>query len=284
MTTPPGFDPNFDDTAWNEDWLHVPIAPIPPGVHPGGYRVARRYLTEVMVFDRPYRLTVPFDCRLLYDPDGRLWMSSTPQEHIMMYNNGQASRGHALVGGLGLGLYPQYAAQVGGVTRYTVIEHSQAVREIVEPTLRAALDIPLDVRTGDVADTLAAPVTDRYDTVFLDTWDTLDAAYLPAINRLRDLALDHLAPGGRVLLWGYRWIVRLFETACAQVLIVPPAERATWLDIQAQAAPEAVALLEPVIERFAGQPVDDLDAALDWCRRYAIRVTPGDNITEGDAG
>ncbi len=275
---PGGFDLDFDDTAWVKGWASVPVALIPPGLHPSGYRVERRILHEAEIFGRPYRLSAPFDCRLLFDPAGRLWMSNTPQEHIMMVNNAMRSWGHVLVGGLGLGLYPQYAAAggVGGASRLTVIEASAVVRDIVEPTLSAALDIPLDVHTGSVEDTLTGPVTQRYDTIFLDTWDTLDAASLPAINALRDLALRHLSPGGRVLLWGYRWMVRLFEDACRQALAVMPPERRVWLLAQGQPSRQAVDLLLPVIDHFEGQVFTsgaDLAGALDWCRQYIVRVT-----------
>lgn len=281
MPAPPGgFDPDFDDTTWVEEWASVPVALIPPGLHPSGYRVERQWLHEADVFGRPYRLSTPFDCRLLFDPDGRLWMSNTPQEHIMMINNASRSRGHVLVGGLGLGLYPQYAAAgaVGAATRFTVIEASPVVRAIVEPTLSMALDVPLDVHTGSIEDHLAGPVTTRYDTIFLDTWDTLDAAYLPAINALRDQALHHLSPGGSVLLWGYRWMVRLFEAACRPLLAVAPAQRRAWLVREAQ-SPHAVDLLLPVVDHFEGRRIeqaDDLAAALTWCGEYVVHFTADD--------
>lgn len=267
-----GFDPEFDDTRWDDDWARVPLALIPPGVHPSGYRVERRLLHEALIFDRPYRLSVPFDARLLYGPDGRLWMSNTPQEHIMMCNNGRASAGHVLIGGLGLGVYPQYAAPegVGAAERFTVIEQSAVVRAIVAPTLEVALSVPLTIREGEIGAVLAGPVTTRYDTIFLDTWETLDAAYLPAINRLRDLALRHLAPGGIVLLWGYRWMVRLFEDACRALLSWPPERRAELLAAQ---EPRAAALLGPVLAHFAGDPVGDPEAALAWCRAWIVQQT-----------
>jgi spermidine synthase len=202
-------------------------------------------------------------------------MSDTPQERIMMYNNGRRSYGHVLVGGLGLGLYPQYAVSgaAGEATRITVIESSSVVRAIVEPTLEAVLDVPLQVTTGDVEAYLAEPVTARFDTIFLDVWETLDAVHLPRINRLRDLALRRLAPDGRVLLWGYRWMVRLFEQACRQVLAVPPGKRTAWLTSQAEASPAALTLLEPVVDHFRGREIKDWDMILAWCRHYAAQVT-----------
>lgn len=273
---PRGFDPDFDDRDWNDDWLRLPVAQVPPGVHPGGYRVERRLLDAVPIFDRAYRLSAPLDCRLLYDPQGRLWMSDTPQERIMMVNNGRRSSGHVLIGGLGLGLYPQVAqaGSAGAATRFTVIERSPVVVDIVTPTLEAALDAPLTLHIGDAAEFLAGPVGQRFDTVFLDTWDTLDAAHLPMVNALRDLALRHLTPEGRVLLWGYGWMLALFEDACRQILALPPGARHNALAAQAHDAPRALALLGPVLDRFAGEPVAaDIEAALGWCRGYALHVT-----------
>jgi len=270
-----GFDPDFDDTTWTEAWYGVPIAQVPDGATAGGYRARQRLLTEVEVFGRLYRLAEPMVCSFLYDLEGTLWMSNTPQERIMMYNNARRSWGNVLIGGLGLGLYPQYAAigVAGEATSFTVIEHSAEVQEIVEPMLREALWVPLDVRVGNIEAYLAGPVLVRYDTVFLDTWETLDAARLPEVNRLRDLALRHLTPDGSVLLWGYRWMVRLFEAACEQLLRVPWPERQAWLDAAERRSAQAEALLAPVIERFSGRDPKDLDSALAWCRDHIVRRT-----------
>jgi hypothetical protein len=263
-------DSLFDDRAWTDEWLRVPVALVPPGSHPSGYHVERHLLTQVEIFGSPYLLSTPHDCRVLYDPSGRLWMSTTPQEHIMMVNNGRHARGQVLVGGLGLGLYPQYAVRLGQATHLTVVERSREVCALVEPTLRAALEVPLDLRWGLIEDALAGAVTVRYDTIFLDTWDTLDAAQLPAINRLRALARRHLAPGGRVLLWGYGWMISLFLAACRQLLMTDPAQRP--LNIP----PQAAALLAPVLEHFRDRPVFNLNSALHWCHAYATAVQESD--------
>ena len=270
-----GFDPDFDDTQWTDDWATIPIAEVPPGTYDDGYRIERRVLEVAEVFGQPFRLAIPLDCRFLYDPEGRMWMSTTPQERIMMYNNGRRSRGHVLVGGLGLGLYPQYAAlgAAGDATQFTAIEQSPAVRAMVEPTIRAALSVPLEVRTADVESVLRGPVSERYDTVFLDTWETLDAALLPQVNHFRDQALRHLAPGGEVLLWGYGWMVRLFEDACRLLLAQPPGQRRSWLAQRMGGAAATIALLTPVLARFEGQFVDDFVSALAWCRQYATSLS-----------
>ncbi|HLF29132.1 MAG TPA: hypothetical protein VJG32_22620 [Anaerolineae bacterium] len=265
------FDPDFDDARWTLEWARVPIRQVPLGTHRDGHVVLERHLRQAQIFDRIYEASEPFPIRALVDPTGKLWMSDTPQERMMMYNNALRSRGHILIGGLGLALYPQYAA--ARAARFTVIEQSRAVCEIVGPTLERALTerstpVPFGIITADVGEYLAAGPSARYDTIFLDTWDTLDAARLPEINRLRDRAMCHLAPGGCVVLWGYRWMVRLFEDACRLLLNVPPEQREEWLAAFNQ--PAAAALLQPVIAEFAGRVVEDVEAALAWCREYIV--------------
>jgi hypothetical protein len=262
---PIGFDPTFDDRAWTADWMPIPVAQIPPGQHSSGYRVERQRVSQIMIFDRAFYLDPPFDCRLLFDADGRLWMSDTPQERIMMHNNGKQSAGHVLIGGLGLGLYPQYAVPEasGAATQFTVIEQSQVVKDLVEPVLLGILERPFEVQIGDVEEFLAGPVTTQYDTIFLDTWETLDAVHLPHINRMREQARRHLAPEGQILLWGYRWMVDLFLDACRQILMLPPTPRESTL---AAADAQANAMLAPVVEHFAGQIWNE--QMLTWCEEF----------------
>ncbi|HKZ85188.1 MAG TPA: hypothetical protein VJ793_16180 [Anaerolineae bacterium] len=275
------FDPDFDDARWTLEWAKVPILQVPIGSHPDGYVVIERMLTRAQIFDRFYEAGEPFPVRALLDSAGKLWMSDTPQERMMMYNNAMASQGRILIGGLGLAMYPQYV--VSRADHFTIVEQSRAVVEIVGPTLERALSrsdltglrdpsglrpIPFEIIRGNVEAFLSAEPTTRYDTIFLDTWDTLTATNLPRINGWRDRAIRHLAPGGHVLLWGYRWMVRLFEDACRQLLSVPPDQREAWLAKFNQ--PEAAGMLQPVLERFEGQAVGDIEVALTWCREHIV--------------
>lgn len=270
-----GFDPDFDDAVWTLDWLRIPVRQVPVGDYEGGYRVVREFVERIDVFGRPYQLDPPLDVRGLYDPAGVLWMSDTPQERMMMYNNAGRSQGHVLVGGAGLGLYPQY---VTGAVSFTIIERSPIVLKLVGPMLQEVMTergVQLRFLVGDVETYLARAEPGGYDTIFLDTWERLDAALLPSINRLRDLSLRHLAPGGRVLLWGYRWMVRLFEEACATLLSMPPEEREPWLAEQQPANPRAVALLTPIADAFRGRTIQrwELDEAVRYCREWVRQVT-----------
>ncbi len=269
-----GFDPEFDDATWTLDWLRVPLLQVPPGEYESGYRVVREFMYDFEAFGRRYHLDEPLDVRALFDPNNVLWMSDVPQERMMMYNNAGLSWGRVLVGGAGLGLYPQYVTQA---TSFTIIERSPIVVKLVAPVLKEVMDrrgVELRFILGDAETYLARAEPEEYDTIFLDTWNRLDATLLPHINRMRDDAARHLAPHGRVLLWGYRWMVRLFEEACAALLTIPPGEREAWLEEQLQAVPGAAPLLQPVADTFRGRAVgrDELDEAVAQCRAWVMRL------------
>ncbi len=273
------FDPDFDDTEPTWAWLDIPFIQIQPGYYPNGYSVRREVLERALIAERTIQLPYPLDCRGLYDPSGLLWMSDTPQERLMMYNNAQASRGNILIGGLGLGLYPQYVAP--RARSLTIVERSRAIADIVWPQIAPALAQTLGARPlrliiADVERFLARAPETAYNTIFLDTWEDLSATRLPYVNFLRDLAIQHLAPNGRVLLWGYRWMARLFEDACRDLLRQPPQARWPWLEQRTQGNPAARALLTPVLERFADQAFDDPTPALAWCRRWASTIRPAE--------
>ncbi len=268
-----GFNPEFDDALWTLDWLNIPVAQIQPGDYEGGYRVTQGHVEEVDIFGRAYRMDPPLEVRLLHDPQGVLWMSDTPQERMMMYNNARQTRGHVLIGGAGLGLYPQYAAQAQS---FTIVERSPMVARLVAPILKPLMDtrgIPLRFIMGDVRNYLKSADPGSFDTIFIDTWAHLDANLLPGINVLRDDAERHLAPGGQVLLWGYRWMVRMFEEASATLLMMDPPEREAWFEAQA-AQSSSAGLLRPVIEAFRKQTIQrwELDAAVAECRAWVQEV------------
>ena len=171
--------------------------------------------------------------------------------------------------------HPQYA--VKRVKSFTVVERSPIVIKLVAPLLKQVMDeygIPLRFVLGDIETFLAKAEPGGFDTIFLDTWERLDPAKLPKINRLRDDAVRHLAPGGHILLWGYRWMVRMFEEAAATVLVIPPAEREQYVAAQIEAAPLAAAMLQPVVNAFRGQEVQrwELDAAVAECREWVLQA------------
>jgi spermidine synthase len=274
------FDHTFDDAVWSLSWLDLPLAQPPPGRHPGGWRIEAVSVRDAVVFGRAVRLSVAVDCRVLYGPDGRLWMSSLPQELAMMHAAARRARGRVLVGGLGLAVYPQYAAAVGAAEAFTIVERSPTVAAIVGPTVPRSVPVPVELVLGDVASYLAGPPRTLFDTVYLDVWDTVDPARLPEVNHLRMLAERHLATGGRVFVWGYTWMLRLAEAAARQLLAVDPARRRAWLATQREGAR---ALLAPLLERLEHSALPKEAAALTWFRTYVQQVgaTPAGVIPSG---
>lgn len=268
------FDPEFDDCIWTDDWMHLPVIQVVPGVY-DSFVVKSWHIDKADICGRAIRFSDPIEVRGLITSDGRLWMSDVPQERLMMYNNARRSHGRVLVGGLGVGLYPQYAI-LHGVKDLLIVEQSQAIKQVVEPVVRIAAEahnIELKAQIGTIEEILRSQAVPGYDTIFLDTWDTLDAAHLPTVNHLRDLAILHLRPGGRVLLWGYRWMLRLFEQACRQLLSLPPDTRQSQL---AASRSDAQDLLQPILAHFDNQIIKDWESALAWCREYAAQITPSE--------
>ncbi len=267
------FDPTFDDCQWTDAWTRIPIMQVPPGVY-DSFSVKSWLMSEAQVCDRVITLTPPLNVRGLITHDDTLWMSDVPQERLMMFNNAQASSGRVLVGGMGLGLYPQYA--VPHIESLTVIERDAEICQAVEPLVRVAADslgVPVEVNLGKIEAVLNSEPAAAFDTIFLDTWEILDAANLPAINQLREASIAHLAPGGKVLLWGYAWMLRLFTDACLQLLQTPPSERTLMLEQATLQRPEVQRMLIGVLDYFASEVVEDWDVALNWCRSYAVRFT-----------
>lgn len=269
----PAFDPDFDDCTWTDAWTHIPIIQVNPGVY-DSFVVKSWQMSEADICDRRVALSPPLEVRGLITSDGTLWMSDVPQERLMMFNNAQASSGRVLVGGLGLGLYPQYV--MPHAHSITIIEENPAICRVVEPVVRIAADshnVPFQIEIVGIYQKLSTPPAMLYDTIFLDTWNTLDAAHLPFINRLRHLAALHLASNGRIFLWGYGWMLHLFQDACRRLLEVPPADRIRWLEILTRQRGNVQRMLLPIVERFDGQEIEDFDEALGWCREFAINYT-----------
>jgi hypothetical protein len=275
QTKKTSFDPFFDDTKWTRIALNLDIRQVPPRESLSGYAVRKSFISKATIFDKDYSFCSPFECRFLYSADGKLWMSDVPQERIMMYNNAKETFGNVLVGGLGLGLYPQLAemGKVGNARNFCIVEIDGEIINLVEPFLYDALRVPFTLIHNDVESFLSENTTTRFDTIFLDTWNTIDPTNLPRINKLRKMADKHLAEKGKILLWGYRWMLRLFEEACIQLLqIGDPRKRYSWFVTRSFSRPMAADLLTPVAKYFDSTECPDIAQALGWCDRYITEL------------
>lgn len=262
------FDPEFDDFVLKDGWKDIPIRQIPAGIH-GSFQIYARVLEETTFKHEPYTLDEPVEIRML-TMNNTVWMSDTPQERIMMYNDAVVSSGKVLVGGLGLGVYPQYALPY--VSEITIIEYNREIIDLVSPIVldaAAEYDVPVSIIQGDIEEFLKVKPGKLYDTIFLDTWEILGIGRMPYINYLRNLAVEHLAEDGKLLLWGYAWMKQAFMSFVDTLLLTEPDRRSEFVLTQTQLKDDlARELLWQVMEYADGNPtVTDEEVRL-WAENY----------------
>ena len=265
------FGPDFDDRVFDPEVPLIPVV-VPVPTNQGVFTVSRRASSDFTVFGRQFHSSRPIEVTVLSDRRGNVWMSDPPQERMMMHASAMRSRGSVLVGGLGLGIFPQYAAAVDGVTRFTIVERSVDVIALVEPILRRVLPVPFNIVHQPI-ETYLSECADRFDTIFLDTWETLEPRRLPTINTLRHAAAACLTPGGRVLLWGYLWMVEMFVEACVRFFSFDLTNREAMLAQLAERDAASADLLRKVERHFRFRPGMEADLIHSRAQRIARRIT-----------
>lgn len=145
-----------------------------------------------------------------------VWMSDGLQERLMMWEAAKRSRGRVLCGGLGLGIYPQMALSLPRVESIDIIECDPDVIALIETAWKKN-PWPgmgkVNIRLSPVESYLEK-TKERYDTVYIDTWDAIYNEYLPHLNELTRLAKPVLRTGGEILLWAFDLMVQaMLETA-----------------------------------------------------------------------
>jgi spermidine synthase len=139
-----------------------------------------------------------------------VWMSDTLQERLMMWEAAKRSRGRVLCGGLGLGIFPQLALSLPTVESVLVLEMDPAVIEMIQEGWSGTPWKEREKCTivqGSIEGYLES-TREKFDTVYLDTWDAIYHEYLPHVNRLSGMAERVLKPGGEVLLWAHEMMIR----------------------------------------------------------------------------
>lgn len=146
----------------------------------------------------------------------KAWMSDSGKERCMMFAAAKHAKGHVLVGGLGLGIYPQFVfALQRPVVSMTIVERDP---DIIALVTNAWLQSnpehaqKVTIIEGTIEAYLAE--TDRiFDTIYLDTWEDADPRFLAHINYLLALASKHCAVGGIMQCWGYTTMIGTFTEA-----------------------------------------------------------------------
>ncbi|MEL7333131.1 MAG: hypothetical protein AAFN12_12855 [Cyanobacteria bacterium J06560_2] len=143
----------------------------------------------------------------------KAWMSDAGEERCMMLAAAKLARGNVLVGGLGLGIYPQFALALGRpVDSITIVESDTRVIEIVtgawlerKPEQRQIIEIV----EGTIEEYLVN-TEQVFDTIYLDTWDDADPRLLAHVNELIAIASPHCSHSGTIRCWGYASMVDAF--------------------------------------------------------------------------
>ena len=287
------FDPSFDDFAPHpaldaETIAAWPYDP-PAGEGTGGLNLARVEYPAGTPFTLPFaagtdlesdepesllELSAPtIVCKLWeseFADEEDMWMSDDLSERLSMFHNARACHGDVLVGGLGLGLFAQMLASNPAVRSMTVVDLSPHVASLAWPAVERAWraagrdDGAAQLVTANIEEALRSSQEQRYDAVFLDTWATLSSANLPYVNHLRDLALARVRPRGRVLLWGYAFMLHLLAREMHAAASMTAAEAA-----EARASHPLPRMLDDLL----GAQLDAADGAappMEESRRRAV--------------
>jgi hypothetical protein len=134
---------------------------------PGSELTVVSMRNAIMMGWKPTRMTFPDGVtirELKYE--GGTWMSDSPQEVWQMNEPLQAMKGHVLVGGLGLGVFPSLAYLEPGVSQVTVVEKDPRVIQLIHQWINIKIEVVLD----DIYNYVEKADLSQFDTVFMDTW------------------------------------------------------------------------------------------------------------------
>lgn len=148
---------------------------------------------------------------LMFPP--RVWMCNSLTEMSMMLIAAKEARGKVLVGGLGLGIYPQMVMlSKRPVSSITIVETNPDMIRLVERCVQKSAK-KNRARVKIVEDTIEnymATTERRFDTIYLDTWGDLHFKFLAYINHLISMASKIATPTGRIQCWGYNFMYQQF--------------------------------------------------------------------------
>jgi len=150
--------------------------------------------------------------------DGKLAMSASPQEVLMMKDAAKGARGDALVGGLGLGLVLEHLKP--RCKSVTVVEKLPEVTELYKAYRKPKKPFYDKVIHATIEEILETTLAPKYDFVFVDTWFEGDYEFLPHLNWIEREAKRILRPRGIVRLWHRDDMVEGFVRECRRLFCV----------------------------------------------------------------
>lgn len=176
-------------------------------------------LREIEVFGKKRRFKKPIRFNAVVQ-DGSVWMSSTPQECMMMEAAAREMRGTCLVAGLGLGVFATYASP--RCDHVIVVERDAAIAREIGPQIERG---NIKVIHEDIYEYLKRPGL-RFDSAYFDIWDACDPEHFPYVNYLVSTARDTLTEGkGVVRAWTYESMVKTCSKGILDILrAITPAD------------------------------------------------------------
>jgi len=149
-----------------------------------------------------------------------VWMGDSIQERLMMWEAAKRCRGKVLCGGLGMGIFPQFALSLPRVQSVHIVDMNEEVIELIKETWSQKSwprQFDCKISLGKIENYLKT-TKEKYDTVYIDTWDALTEEYLPHVNYLKSLAQKVLKPKGEIILWGFDLMVRLYLNQAKNIM------------------------------------------------------------------
>ena len=113
-------------------------------------------------------------------------MSDTPDEirdHMGPINVAKSFGGHVLINGLGLGMVAAAVANMDNVEKVTVIELSEDVIKLVEPTLTSRFGDKIEIIHADCFEYKPAKGM-KFSVAWHDIWDSISIDNLPEMATL----------------------------------------------------------------------------------------------------
>lgn len=170
----------------------------------------------------------------------KAWMSDSGEERCMMFAAAKIAKGKVLVGGLGLGIYPQFVLALNRpIESLTILERDPKIIDFVTRAWLQHIDGPainVTILEGTIEDYLSQ--TDQtFDTIYLDTWEDADPRFLAHVNYLISLASFRCATGGKIQCWGYAQMINTFT----ENIKVLTQKRFPWHEYR----------LDPVLQAYA---------------------------------
>ena len=156
---------------------------------------------RLRAMDEPYQATFLWQ-------DNEVWMLDAPSEMNTIEPYAKKAKGKGLTFGLGIGFYVYMALLNDDVESVTIVERSPEVIQLFNTVLRPQFPQSKEIKIiqGDAFDYFNEDTLNRYDSVFVDIWQSNEDG-LEMIERLLE---QYLPPFEQVDFW--------IESSCMEIM------------------------------------------------------------------